>query len=265
MTGQTTLLWDRHPAKLRPMISYAQNFEDVVLRRAFDGQRAGCYVDVGAWHPVRNSVTKYFYDLGWRGINIEPQPDCHQLLCAERPGDDNLQVVISDTNSDRADLTIFPASPAYSSADSATVARLLALGQYGETLQVRSQTLQDVLAERNIFCFDLLKIDVEGAEGAVLRSIDLREIRPRVLVVEVLEPATRVVAALDWEAQLTRAGYERALFDGINCFYAEREEEALLARLRVPANALDNFIPFYLWQRLSSEARAEFEQAGFAA
>ena len=47
------------------MISYAQNHEDVLLRRAFPDQDAGFYLDVGAAHPVIDSVTKHFYDRGW--------------------------------------------------------------------------------------------------------------------------------------------------------------------------------------------------------
>ena len=39
------------------MISYAQNFEDVLLARAFRNRDRGFYIDVGAWHPVFDSVT----------------------------------------------------------------------------------------------------------------------------------------------------------------------------------------------------------------
>ena len=38
----------------------------------FGGKRSGFYVDVGAGHPTEDSVTRHFYDLGWRGINVEP-------------------------------------------------------------------------------------------------------------------------------------------------------------------------------------------------
>jgi len=39
------------------MISYAQNFEDVILERFFKGQKTGFYVDIGAADPVKDSVT----------------------------------------------------------------------------------------------------------------------------------------------------------------------------------------------------------------
>jgi hypothetical protein len=53
-------------------ISYAQNFEDVMLWRALKGLKKGFYIDVGAHDPEVDSVTKAFYDRGWCGINIEP-------------------------------------------------------------------------------------------------------------------------------------------------------------------------------------------------
>ena len=64
-------------------VSYAQNFEDVLLHRVFGGQETGFYVDVGAYHPVDGSVTKAFYDLGWSGINLEPEL-CS--TCSRPPG-----------------------------------------------------------------------------------------------------------------------------------------------------------------------------------
>jgi len=56
------------------MISYAQNFEDVILERIFKDKESGFYVDIGACHPVYDSVTYHFYLKGWSGINVEPQP-----------------------------------------------------------------------------------------------------------------------------------------------------------------------------------------------
>ena len=53
-------------------------------------------MDVGANDPDQNSVTKLFYLAGWRGINIEPNPDMIELLEKNRPEDTNLKVGISD-------------------------------------------------------------------------------------------------------------------------------------------------------------------------
>lgn len=73
-------------------ISYAQNFEDVILHRALKDIKNGFYIDVGANDPVADSVTKAFYDAGWRGINIEPVSEWFEKLEQDRPEDINLQV-----------------------------------------------------------------------------------------------------------------------------------------------------------------------------
>ena len=73
-------------------ISYAQNFEDVMLHRALRDVKKGFYIDVGANDPVVDSVTKAFYDSGWRGINIEPVKEFYEKLQQDRPDDINLQL-----------------------------------------------------------------------------------------------------------------------------------------------------------------------------
>ena len=78
-------------------ISYAQNYEDIMLFRALRHVADGFYVDVGANSPDEHSVTKAFYERGWRGINIKPVMEYHQQLLAARPRDVNLPVAISDT------------------------------------------------------------------------------------------------------------------------------------------------------------------------
>src|SRR3954464_403823 len=77
-------------------ISYAQNKEDVILQALLKGAKKGFYVDVGANHPVHESVTKLFYEKGWSGVNIEPANELHLLLSADRPRDINLKVGVSN-------------------------------------------------------------------------------------------------------------------------------------------------------------------------
>ena len=87
-------------------ISYAQNFEDVMLWRALKHVANGFYIDVGAAWPNEHSVTKAFYDAGWSGINVEPNPAFHALLQQERPRDRNLQLALAEQQGS-ADFIIF--------------------------------------------------------------------------------------------------------------------------------------------------------------
>ena len=74
------------------MVSHAQNFEDVMLARALKNTQQGFYVDVGAWDPNVETVTRYFYERGWRGINVEPALTYYEMLQTCRPRDINLRV-----------------------------------------------------------------------------------------------------------------------------------------------------------------------------
>ena len=82
-------------------ISYAQNYEDVMLWRALQDVPQGFYIDVGAQDPDVDSVTRVFYERGWSGINIEPVARYHELLCRARPRDINLRVAVGAEETER--------------------------------------------------------------------------------------------------------------------------------------------------------------------
>jgi FkbM family methyltransferase len=82
------------------VVSYAQCKEDIMLLRALKTvpSEVGFYIDVGAYDPEYDSVTKLFYDHGWRGINIEPWPQGFARFSEQRPRDINLQLAASNTS-----------------------------------------------------------------------------------------------------------------------------------------------------------------------
>ena len=59
--------------------SFSQNGEDVVLWRALHDVGKGRYIDVGANHPELFSVSMGFYQRGWSGITVEPDPAFAQM------------------------------------------------------------------------------------------------------------------------------------------------------------------------------------------
>ncbi len=91
-----------------------------------------------------------------------------------------------------------------------------------------------------------LRIGISGAE-AVLRALDLRALRPWVVLVPAGEARTF----------LTDAGYRFALFDGLSDFHALAGQGALLSRLAAPANAADGFLRAADWQGASRLAALE--------
>jgi len=240
-------------------ISHAQNAEDVVLWRALQHVANGHYVEVGANHPHVDSVTRAFYDRGWSGITIEPLEEFAALHRGERPRDTLLQLAISDHSADSITLHSVPGSGLSSTVD-AVGERHRITGRDVEDVAVRARTLDQVFidagwADKPIH---FMVIDVEGAEGAVLRGLDLRAHRPWILVVEATEPNSTEPTHSGWEPTLIAAGYTFCLFDGLSRFYVADEHRELLGpRLSYPACVFDDFT-----SAQSNELQQTVEQLG---
>jgi FkbM family methyltransferase len=228
----------------KPMISYAQNGEDVLLERLFGRQADGFYVDVGANDPTDLSLTKHFYDRGWHGVNIEPVPDAFARLCAERPRDTNLNVGVA---AGAGEMTFYelPDQSVLSTFSAEQAALYRAEGRQLVERPVRVLPLAEVFAAHADRAIDFLSIDVEGLEREVLAGGDWQRWRPRVVLLEATRPNTTEPMHQDWEPLLLEAGYLFAYFDGLNRFYVRAEEPALLEGFRVPVNICDNFVHFH--------------------
>jgi len=224
-----------------PLISYAQNGEDVLLWRALGRIQNGFYIDVGANDPEENSVTRIFYDAGWRGINIEPMPSYHEVFLRERPRDINLALACGAAD---GSITLYdtPTVNGWASTDAATAALHRADGVSIIEHKVPLRTLAGICAEHAPDAIHFLKIDVEGFEAEVLRGMDLRRWRPWVLVIEATLPGSPVTNHEQWEALVTSCDYRYAYFDGLNRYYVAAEQAHLLPALAVQPNVFDHYI-----------------------
>ena len=222
-------------------VSHAQNFEDVMLDRVFRDERAGFYIDVGAWHPDKDSVTRHFYEKGWSGINIEPARSYFRLLQRQRTRDINLNVAIG-RESGELDFVEVPGS-AMSSLKPEAVERARRHGFASRSYRIPVMTLKDICAQhcagREIA---FLKIDVEGLEKEVIESLDWAQSRPVVVVVEAVHPDTRQPDWSTWEPALLAAGYTMVWFDGLNRYYLRGESAELAKHFVLPPNLFDGFV-----------------------
>ncbi len=220
------------------MISYAQNGEDVVLDRAL-GRDPAFYVDVGAASPDVASVTRHFYEHGWRGVDVEPVPAQAAALRAARPRDIVVEAAAGAAPG-RTVLHLDADDPHQSSVAASRGAELAAGGARVSTLEVAVTTLDDVLAAAAPDSIAFVTIDVEGSEGDVLAGLDLTRWRPRVILVEATAPNSYDPTYVAWEPLVTGRGYRFAFSDGINRFYVADEADDLAARL-FPATPLDGY------------------------
>lgn len=237
-----------------PMISYAQNREDVLLVRCFPEK--GFYVDVGAADPIGHSVTKWFSEQGWTGVNVEPSRGFFQRIEVDRPNDVNLNVAVSD---EPGELMFYEVEDLVGCSSLVPeVAR--ELRKKGHRVLVHSvpvRTLAQIFTEfvpdeRTV---DFLKVDVEGYERAVLAGMDFRRWRPRVLVIEATRPSSPDLSHDHWEHLILPFDYHFAYFDGLNRYYVRAEDEALLVHFAKPVCPFDDYV-LYEQVRLEQEAQA---------
>ena len=224
----------------QPRISYAQNMEDVLLDRLFRGQK-GTYMDVGANHPRSNNSTYYFYQRGWRGVNVEPVPSAFDLFAAWRPEDLNLQVAVSDEDGELSFYEVAEAnglsslSPELAEAQRARGFRVI-------ERRVPTWTVASLVRRHGLLAPDIFSLDVEGNEEKVLRGIPLDTWRPKVFAIEATRPETNEPCHQAWEPILLDQGYLFAAFDGINRFYLRDDLANLRHHFDYPVNALDFYV-----------------------
>jgi FkbM family methyltransferase len=239
------------------MVSYAQNYEDVMLRRALQDVQCGFWVDVGAWDPTYDSVTRWFRESGWTGVNVEPHPDYLAQLERERPEEVNLGLAVGDIAGRSRLILLGDTGLSTLSETNAAVVEAASHGRTG-SIEVETITLDDLLvthAKGRIV--DFLKLDVEGLEGAILRAATFTATRPRILVVEATFPNSQEPTWQEWEPQLLAKDYLFAWFDGLNRFYVRTEDAWRLAWFRIPPCVFDNFVPNSVMLAKSRMAEAE--------
>jgi FkbM family methyltransferase len=202
-------------------VYYAQNREDLILEAFFPDVTEGFYVDIGAYDPDFESVTKYFYLHNWHGINVEPQPDNAKKLTESRPRDINSNVGISNKKSQ---LTLRLYKNGGLSTFSDRMKSSYAAAPDEETSQYRDVKVQ-VITLKELFeqyaedTIHFMKIDVEGLEYEVLEGNDWEKYRPQVLCVE----ANHI--AKDWHGLLKTYDYEKVFFDGLNEYFVDRRTD----------------------------------------
>jgi FkbM family methyltransferase len=223
------------------LISYAQNREDILLHRALGHVKRGRYVDIGAAWPSQDSVTRLFYDRGWSGVNVEPNPQLLSELRRERARDVNLGVAIGEAAGVRT-FALIP-DTGLSTLDAELAEQHRSDGREVVWIDVTVKTLASILDEYvpdGVIHF--LKIDVEGAEAEVIAGNDWSRFRPWIVVAEVGNPSNPAYSDPLWERDLLAHSYTTAFDDGVNRFYVAHEHAELANALAVPPNALDGFV-----------------------
>lgn len=206
--------------------SYSQEGEDRIIASFFASrlQRPGFYVDVGAHHPYRFSNTSLFYQLGWKGINIDPLPGTIACFNKERPRDLTIEIAVTSHGND-VKIYIFDES-ALSGTDRNLADSRIKEGKFklSKTKLVKSIRLVDVFSnfippEQQI---DFLSIDAEGSDLDILKSNDWSKFRPTLVLVEDLPESSSDRPESETSAFLRNVGYALIARTPRTLFFEER-------------------------------------------
>lgn len=164
---------------------YSQLGEDVLLMNEMS-ENMGFFVDIGAHHPTRFSNTYSLYRRGWRGINIDINPNSKKIFDLIRPEDINLEICISN-NKEPIIYNIY-SDPAFNTVSKERVDELQSLGiipiKEIETIPEKLSDILDHYLPENK-SIDVMNIDVEGYEMDVLKSNNWVKYSPNLIIVEV--------------------------------------------------------------------------------
>jgi heptosyltransferase II len=238
------------------MISYAQNNEDVMLARAFRDRTKGFYIDIGAMDPVEGSITKHFYDLGWCGVNIEPDQRFCDRLQKSRPRDINLSVALGAHTESR---TFYQFDEQGISTFNLEFAEYFTQRGFAcRPVSLPMTTLAKVCTTYVREQVDFLKIDAEGWEGPIIEGANWKRFRPKIVVIEATKPYSHTPTWEAWEPQVLGNNYSLVYYDGLNRFYVCEEASDLKSAFQYPPNVLDGFTPYPLARMV--QERAELEE-----
>ena len=164
---------------------YSQHGEDLILRALFGPKLNGFYVDIGAHHPYYLSNTHYFYRRGWRGINIDPTPNCMKAFRKIRKRDINLEIGLSDK---REELTLHMFHNSCLNTLSSEFA--ITLQKEHKLLgkkEISTHSLKEILDTHlpKGTQIDLLNLDAEMFDLPILKGNDWDKYRPTLILVEI--------------------------------------------------------------------------------
>lgn len=222
-------------------VSYAKNFEDVMLWRALKHIINGFYIDMGSGSPTINSVTHAFYEAGWYGINIKPNLCIHAQFVAIRHRDINLHIA-NDTSAPKFDdILTHNCVHSWGAADKQELEVFSLAHIWGQYIPDGQEV-------------HFLIIDPKKLVDVILQGNELSKYRPWIIVVEAILPLSYQENHEEWVPLLR--GYRFAYTDGLNRFYVANEHFELLPSFKYPPNTFDDFE-----LNIQYQAEAQLEQA----
>lgn len=211
--------------------SYSQSGEDTIIAYIFKYLGIDIskikYLDLGANHAKELSNTNYFYENGAQGVLVEANPSLIPELHFYRHNDIILNNLVSTSGNEEIDFYVLSgdglSTPDKEQAEE--TCRINPAINIEKVVKVTSITVNDIFKKYfGGIAPDFISIDIEGYDLEILKSIDLDNYRPLVIVVETIEyrPYLPInVKKYEVEKYLEKKDYVEYAFTGINSIFID--------------------------------------------
>ncbi len=173
-------------SKIKPRIINANWGLDLIISNILKKQKKGIYIDVGCHHPLINNNTYLLHKKGWKGINVDLDFSSIEMFKYFRPSDDNRNIALSNKKGS-AKLYFF-----HNRAAKNTISKKTGKGAKLIT-NINTDTLDNLIksSKLKINQIDLLSVDVEGNELNVLKGLNFKKYKPKVIILEFIDPKNK--------------------------------------------------------------------------
>ncbi|AGC77399.1 FkbM family methyltransferase [Nonlabens dokdonensis] len=175
---------------MEKFISYSQHADDYISWQFLNKKSEGIVVEVGAFDGQHLSNSKSLEDLGWKAINVEPNPVIFEYLKRNRPESINLNMAVVGDDAIK-EIDFYAEELGVLSGcivdEDDLKKRYKNRGieyQEPQKIKVPAKTLNQILEDHEIEEVDVMSIDVEGFELEVLKGLDLNKAKINLLIIE---------------------------------------------------------------------------------
>jgi len=154
----------------------------IFLREYFINEKNGFYIDVGCYHPIRLSNTRFLYSKGWKGINIDISKKSIDLFNIVRKKDINLNIGIGEKESL---LTGYFKKDLFHANTLDYKHSNFILGDLIEKKNIKVETLESIIDRyaKNTK-INLIDIDCEGKDLEALQGLNLSKYDIELIMIE---------------------------------------------------------------------------------
>lgn len=173
-------------------MTFSQSGEDSIINYIFNtlNRKIKNYLDLGANHAFHLSNTYNFYVKGARGVLLEANPELAMELVEKRPEDIVINKCLAEKSGETLDFYILNGD-GLSTCDFNAVQNFI---KENPALEVtRKITIDSITINEIIDRYfpenapDIMNIDIEGMELAILKMTDFEKFRPLVIICEMIE------------------------------------------------------------------------------